>query len=248
MANFDMESLLRSRSLSHHAALLCKGSVTWRDKEQVRGGKTKKTLGTPWPRVEEFLTGIDKCSGQHCYVLKTAWFALTSPIACTKRSQSSRELSGRMIGGGFISGHDSLGTSSSWGRNSSSLARWRSRRNENGNVKFTLTKTNVHRSRWWGKMPHHKTGPSLRKWFKQFQHLENNGSKSQDTGTTFKYLNILQQWKWVSSSWKIRLEFRRSLGSALVQSASGKERGLVYRTAASNRAYINIGSAQTSRQ
>ena len=206
------------------------------------GQNIEKTLGTPWPRVEEFLTGIGKCSGQLCYVLKTAWFALTSSIARTKRSQSSRELSGRMMGGGFISGHDSLGTSSSWGRNSSSLARWRSRRNENGNVKIHPNKNkfrtlfHVHRSRWWGKTPHHKTGP-LRKRFRQFQHLENNSSKSRDTGTTFTHLNILQRWKWMLSSCKIRLEFRRSLGSALVQSTSRKERGLVSPTAASNRAY-----------
>ena len=138
MVNFDMEivSYLVTQRSSPKAAL--------RDETKNRfvGHNIEKTLGTPWPRVEEFLTGISKCSGQHCYVLKTAWFALTSPMACTKRSQSSRELSGRMMGGGFISGHDSLGTSSSWGRNSSSLARWRSRRNENGNVIFTLTKTN----------------------------------------------------------------------------------------------------------
>ena len=164
---------------------------------------------------------------------------MTSSIARTKRSQSSRELSGRMMGGGFISGHDSLGTSSSWGRNSSSFARWRSRRNENGNVKIHPNKNkfrtlfHVHRSRWWGKTPNHKTGP-LRKWFKQFQHLENNSSKSRDTGTTFKHLNILQRWKWVLSSCKIRLEFRCSLGSALLQSTSRKERGLVSPTAASN--------------
>ena len=99
-----------------------------------------------------------------------------------------------------------------------------------------LTLFHVHRSRWWGKTPHHKTGP-LRKWFKQFQHLENNSSKSRDTGTTFKHLNILQRWKWVLSSCKIRLEFRCSLGSALVQSTSRKERRLVSPTGASNRAY-----------
>lgn len=119
MVNFDMEivSYLVTQRSSPKAAL--------RDETKNRfvGHNIEKTLGTPWPRVEEFLTGISKCSGQHCYVLKTAWFALTSPMACTKRSQSSRELSGRMMGGGFISGHDSLGTSSSWGRNSSSLAR-----------------------------------------------------------------------------------------------------------------------------
>ena len=147
------ESPTRSLFISSRSAPLQRQRCVTRQRTGAWGQNIEKTLGTPWPRVEEFLTGIGKCSGQHCYVLKTAWFALTSPIACTKRSQSSRELSGRMIGGGFISGHDSLGTSSSWGRNSSSLARWRSRRNENGNVKFTLTKANVHRSRWWGKTP-----------------------------------------------------------------------------------------------
>lgn len=38
------------------------------------------------------------------YVLKAAGFALTSSIARTNRSQRSRELVGRMTGGGLISG------------------------------------------------------------------------------------------------------------------------------------------------
>ena len=117
------ESPTQSFFISSRSAPLQRQRFVTRQRTGAWGQNIEKTIGTPLPRVEEFLTGIGKCSGQHCYVLKTAWFALTSPIACTKRSQSSRELSGRMIGGGFISGHDSLGTSSSWGRNSSSLAR-----------------------------------------------------------------------------------------------------------------------------
>ena len=74
-------------------------------------GKRRKSVG-------ELLVDIGSCSRQIRYVLKAAGFALTSSIARTNRSQRSRELSGRMTGGGLISGHESLVTSSNLGRNS----------------------------------------------------------------------------------------------------------------------------------
>ena len=70
------------------------------------------------------------------YVLKAEGFALTSSIARTNRSQRSRELVGRMTGGGLISGQDSLVTSSNLGRYSSSFARWRSKGDEKDNSIF----------------------------------------------------------------------------------------------------------------
>lgn len=71
------------------------------------------------------------------YVVKAVGFALTSSIARTNLSQRSRELSGRKTGGGLISGHDSLVTSRSLGRYSSSLTRWRSvQKRENRSVRF----------------------------------------------------------------------------------------------------------------
>ena len=80
--------------------------------------------------VGKFSTGFGFPSALLRYVVKSADFALTSSIARTNRSQISRELFGRMIGGGLISGQDSLVTSTSLGRYSSSLARWRSKGDE----------------------------------------------------------------------------------------------------------------------
>ena len=77
------------------------------------------------------------------YVVKAVGLALTSSMARTNRSQRSRELSGRMTGGGLMSGQDSLVTSSSLGRYSSSLTRWRSRRHKNNNFNFNFISTVV---------------------------------------------------------------------------------------------------------
>lgn len=74
----------------------------------------------------KFSTGFGFPSALLRYVVKAAGFALTSSIARTNRSHRSRELVGRMTGGGLISGQDSFVTSSNLGRYSSSLARWRS--------------------------------------------------------------------------------------------------------------------------
>lgn len=87
----------------------------------------------------KFSSGFGLPSAPLRYVVKAAGFALTSSIARTNRSQRSRELSGRMTGGGLISEQDSLVTSSNLGRYSSSLTRWRSKRNENDNFIFIGT-------------------------------------------------------------------------------------------------------------
>ena len=84
-------------------------------------------------------TGFVLPSAQLRYVVKAAGFALTSSIARTNRSQRSRELVGRMTGGGLISGQDSLVKSSNLGRYSSSLARWRSKGDKKDN--FTVIRT-----------------------------------------------------------------------------------------------------------
>lgn len=81
------------------------------------------------------------------YVLKAAGFALTSSIARTNRSQRSRELVGRMTGGGLISGQDSLVTSSNLGRYSSSFARWRSKETKK-TIPFSLIRTRTQRKKF----------------------------------------------------------------------------------------------------
>lgn len=68
------------------------------------------------------------CSARLRYVVKAAGLACTSSIARKNLSQRSRELDGRIIGGALISEQDSLVTSRSFGRYSSSLTRWRSSR------------------------------------------------------------------------------------------------------------------------
>lgn len=89
----------------------------------------------------KFSTGFGFPSALLRYVVKAAGFALTSSIARTNRSHRSRELVGRMTGGGLISGQDSFVTSSNLGRYSSSLARWRSKGDEKDN--FILIGTAV---------------------------------------------------------------------------------------------------------
>ena len=86
-----------------------------------------------------FSTGVGFPSALLRYVVKAAGFALTSSMARTNRSQRSRELVGRMTGGGLISGQDSLVTSSNLGRYSSSFARWRSKGDEKDNSVFIET-------------------------------------------------------------------------------------------------------------
>lgn len=98
-----------------------------------------KTRAKVFGNVGNFPMGFGSSSAQLRYVVKAVGFALTSSIARTNRSQRSRELSGRMTGGGLISGQDSLVTSSSLGRYSSSLARWRSRKDEKHNLSFIQT-------------------------------------------------------------------------------------------------------------
>lgn len=91
--------------------------------------------------VEKFSASFGFPSAQLRYVVKAAGFALTSSIARTNRSQRSRELVGLMTGGGLISGQDSLVTSSNLGRYSSSLTRWRSKRDGKYNVTNMVLKT-----------------------------------------------------------------------------------------------------------
>lgn len=104
-------------------------------------------MGKRFPRSSEnvgkFPIGFGSSSALIRYVVNAVGFALTNSIARTNRSQRSRELSGRMTGGGLISGQDSLVTSSSLGRYSSSLTRWRSRKNEKNNFNFNLIGTVV---------------------------------------------------------------------------------------------------------
>lgn len=90
------------------------------------------------------LRGFDWHSGLQCYVWKAAAFALTSSIARTKRSHKSRELRGRMTGGGLISVQESPEMSSSLGRNSCSLAWcWSESEKSGKNIYNSLSTTNT---------------------------------------------------------------------------------------------------------
>ena len=84
--------------------------------------KMAKTLARIFGKHRRLPCGFRLAFGSASLGFKAAAFALTSSITRTNRSQRSRELSGRMTGGGLISGHESLVTSSSLGRNSCSLA------------------------------------------------------------------------------------------------------------------------------